>query len=33
MNKLPYYISKEFIASIAGEEVIETYEGVTVIIE
>ena len=33
MNKLPYYISKDLIASIPGEEVVETYQGVTVIIE
>lgn len=33
MNNLPYYISKDFIASIAGEEVIEHYDNVEVIIE
>lgn len=33
MDKLPYYISKEFIANIPGEEVIEHYEDVEVIIE
>lgn len=32
MQNLPYYVSKEFLAVIKGEEIIERYPNVDVII-